>query len=154
MDSKQLIALTSDLSKPAAAMWPALEAWFCAPLIDGVDPEEDRRFIEVGFQTGTDADNYPVDVPPDLDPTQPWFWLAFARYTYAWRGAVVLWFSPTAELQEVRTLPEWQPGNTLGLDFIARDPDEARETVRSPLVVRVLATFGEFTPVSVERALP
>ena len=139
-----------DGASAASTYWPALSAWLCESL-PGVAADDDGRFVEVGFQTGTDADNFPVDVPPELDAEQPWYWLGFARRTPEVRAAVVLWFAPAAQLGELRELPQWDTGNALGFDFVALGTDKARQMLGEPLLQRVLANFGDHTPVAIER---
>lgn len=148
-----LRAIRSEIRDPdraAAAHWPALRAWLAEPLpdFDGEEP----RYLEVGFQTGTDADNYPVDVPQALDAERPWFWLGFSRTAGDRRAAVVLWFVPTETLHALRDLPQWDTGNALGFDFIGRDDDEMRSVLQDDLARRVLDTFGALVPAAIDHA--
>jgi hypothetical protein len=128
---------------------PLLKEWLCSTPAR-LSEQRALCFVEVGFRSTADTDNpYLVDAPVGLDPSNPWFWLGFARQV-PMREAVVLWFAPAPALDDLRRRADWQSDNALGLDFVAAAGAETQRVFDAPGLRDVIDAFAGLTTASIE----
>lgn len=130
-DFPDLRRLLSSRPTPAwDAIWPLLRDWLKAPV--GEDRDDLGRYVEVGHFRGDGSDE--VDMPVGLARDRAWFWIGFARQTPE-RTAVVLWYSPSVDLDAVTRRPDWHANLVLGMDFVALDAEQAKAMLESPALL-------------------